>query len=350
MRNAAAKAIDWTEQGLVPDSVIRHGIRQLLRQRIARLGTEDCESLARCKSAFIRDMDDSPVAPLPHKANEQHYEVPSEFFQKVLGERNKYSCCYWGRGVTDLNTAEIEALRITCEHAGLENGMDILELGCGWGSLTLCMARTYPDSRITAVSNSGTQRSYITRMARRQDLHNVEVITCDMNAFNTLERFDRVVSVEMFEHMRNYRVLFERISNWLKPGGRFFMHIFCHRDVPYAFEDRDETDWMSRHFFSGGMMPSDDLPLHFQTHLGLVNQWRWNGRHYEKTANAWLQNMDRMKPVLFPLLQKTYGPDSARQWWMRWRMFFMACAELFACADGQQWWVSHYLFEKRYPA
>ena len=225
--------------------------------------------------------------------------------------------------------------------------MDILELGCGWGSLTLCMARTFPDSRITAVSNSRTQRDCITRMARQQNLHNVEVITCDMNDFSNSKQYDRIVSVEMFEHMRNYRALLERVSDWLKPGGRFFMHIFCHRDAPYAFEERDATDWMSRHFFSGGMMPSDDLPLYFQDHLQIVRQWRWDGRHYEKTANAWLQNMDRMKPVLLPLFQRTYGQDSAGQWWMRWRMFFMACAELFGYADGQQWWVSHYLFEKR---
>ena len=347
MKNAAAKAIDWTEQGLVPDSVIRHGIRQLLRQRIDRLQTDDCELMAESKAAFIESMNQSAIAPLPHKANEQHYEVPSEFFMKVLGAHNKYSCCYWDHGVTNLDTAEAQALRITSEHAGLENGMDILELGCGWGSLTLCMARAFPDSRITAVSNSVTQRESITRIARQQNLHNVRIITCDMNEFSTPEQFDRVVSVEMFEHMRNYRVLFERISGWLKPGGRFFMHIFCHRDVPYAFEEMNASDWMSRHFFSGGMMPCDDLPLHFQEHLRLVRQWRWDGRHYEKTANAWLQNMDRMKPVLLPLLHKTYGPDSARKWWMRWRMFFMACAELFGYADGQQWWVSHYLFEKR---
>jgi cyclopropane-fatty-acyl-phospholipid synthase len=292
-------------------------------------------------------MDNSSIAPLPRKANEQHYEIPTDFFLKVLGDHNKYSCCYWGADTADLSTAEADALRITCKRANLENGMNILELGCGWGALTLWMARMYPESRITAVSNSVTQREYITRMARQQNLENIEVITCDMNDFSTRNRFDRVVSVEMFEHMRNYRILFESISSWLKPGGRFFMHIFCHRDVPYAFEEKDQTDWMSRYFFSGGMMPSDDLPLHFQEHLRLVRQWRWNGQHYEKTANAWLQNMDRMRPVLYPLLQKTYGSDSAQQWWMRWRMFFMACAELFGYDAGQQWWVSHYLFERQ---
>jgi len=312
MQSAAAKAINWTEQGLVPDTVIRHGIRRLLRGRIADLHSNDCESMVDCRSDFIRHMNESAIAPLSFKANEQHYEVPTEFFLNILGNRSKYSCCYWNTGITDLNTAEDDALRITCEHAGLEDGMDILELGCGWGSLTLWMARMFPNSRITAVSNSASQRKYITRLAERQNLDNVDALTCDMNEFVSLSRFDRIVSVEMFEHMRNYRVLFKRISGWLKPGGRFFMHIFCNRDVPYAFEEKDETDWMSSHFFSGGMMPSDELPLHFQEHLRFVRQWRWNGCHYEKTANAWLQHMDLKKQVLWPILEKTYGPEHTR--------------------------------------
>jgi len=350
MQKAAAKAIDWSEQGLVPDTVIRHGIRRLLRKRLDGLRSHDCEALARLKADFIQSMGRSAIAPLPFKANEQHYEVPTGFFIEVLGAQQKYSCCHWSHETRDLDSAETEALMMTCEHAGLRDGMEILELGCGWGSLTTWMARHYPHSRITAISNSASQGEHIRQQARQLGLDNIVVKTCDMNDFVSSDTYDRIVSVEMFEHMRNYQELFGRISHWLKPDGRFFMHIFCHRDTPYAFEENNETDWMSRHFFSGGMMPSDDLPLHFQDHLGLVRQWRWDGRHYEKTANAWLQNMDRMKPVLFPLLQKTYGPDSARQWWMRWRMFFMACAELFGYADGQQWWVSHYLFEKRQSA
>ena len=347
MMNAAAKAIDWSEQGLVPDSVIRHGIKRLLKKRIAELHTDDCQAMARKKHLFVQGMGQSAIALLPLKANEQHYEVPADFFLNLLGNQNKYSCCYWGKGVTGLNTAESESLRITCERAGLQDGMDILELGCGWGSLTLWMASIYPNSRITAISNSGSQRDHIMKTARQQQLANVRVLTCDMNNFFTTETYDRVVSVEMFEHMRNYRTLFNRISKWLKPEGRFFMHIFCHRDVPYAFEEKQATDWMSRHFFSGGMMPSDDLPLHFQEHLSFLHQWRWDGRHYEKTANAWLQQMDAKKQVLWPVLEETYGEQFTQQWWMRWRMFFMACAELFGYDNGQQWWVSHYLFEKR---
>jgi cyclopropane-fatty-acyl-phospholipid synthase len=347
MPTATARAINWTEQGLVPDNVIRHAIRGLLKRRLAGLGTDNCQVMADNQADFIRGMNQDAVAPLPHRANEQHYEVPSDFFLHVLGAQGKYSCGYWDSGITDLDAAEVEALQITCEHAGLEDGMDILELGCGWGSLTLWMARRFPNSRITAISNSGSQQQHIERLAREQQAGNVSVLLRDMNDFFCLEKFDRIVSVEMFEHMRNYRALFGRISGWLRPGGRFFMHIFCHRDVPYAFEDRNDTDWMSRHCFSGGMMPSDDLPLHFQEHLRVLRQWRWNGRHYEKTANAWLQNMDRNRQILWPILQRTYGPEFTRQWWMRWRMFFMACAELFGYDNGRQWWVSHYLFEKR---
>jgi cyclopropane-fatty-acyl-phospholipid synthase len=347
MQNAAGKAIDWTEQGLVPDTVIRHGIKRLLRRRLALLHADNCELVADTKADFIQAMNRSAIALLPCKANDQHYEVPADFFLNILGTHHKYSCCHWQDGVTDLSTAEADALSITCERAELEDGMEILELGCGWGSLTLRMARLFPNSRITAVSNSQSQREHIVRLTQAQGLDNVKVLTSDMNDFVTPDQFDRIVSVEMFEHMRNYRELFARISGWLKPRGRFFLHIFCHRDVPYAFEDRTATDWMSRHFFSGGMMPCDDLPLHFQEHLRFLSQWRWNGRHYERTANAWLQNMDQRKAVLWPILQKAYGSEATQQWWMRWRMFFMACAELFGYDDGQQWWVSHYLFEKR---
>ncbi len=346
MQNAAAKAIDWSEQGLVPDTVIRHGIRRLLKKRLDNLDSHRCETVADHKAQFIESMARSEIAPLPNKANEQHYEVPTDFFLKVLGPQNKYSCCHWSDATKNLASAEEEALRITCEHAGLRDGMDILELGCGWGSLTLWMARHYPHSRVTAISNSSSQGEHIRQRALRLGLDNVDVKTSDMNDFAAEDTYDRIVSVEMFEHMRDYQTLFHRISNWLKPGGRFFMHIFCHRDTPYAFEENNETDWMSRHFFSGGIMPSDDLPLHFQRDLTCLRHWRWDGRHYEKTANAWLLNMDENKEQLWPVMEATYGA-AAQQWWMRWRMFFMACAELFGYDNGQQWWVSHYLFEKK---
>jgi cyclopropane-fatty-acyl-phospholipid synthase len=248
--------------------------------------------------------------------------------------------------VSDLGAAEAAALDATCARAGLEDGQDILELGCGWGSLTLFMAARYPKGRITAVSNSNSQRAYIEAEARRRRLSNVRVVTEDMNTFNAPGEFDRVVSVEMFEHLRNWRAMFGRVAAWLKPGGRFFLHVFCHRSVPYAFEDLDVFDWMSRHFFSGGMMPSDELGARFQCEMRLVSRWRWDGTHYERTANAWLANMDANREALWPILERTYGAESAEIWWNRWRIFFMACAELFGYRAGQEWWVGHYLFEQ----
>ena len=339
-------AMDLTEQGYVPDSVIRMGIRRLVKQRLDEIQSDDTEASADLQYRFVQKMYTSQIAPLPEKANEQHYEIPAEFFNHVLGTHMKYSSCYWTPDSHTLSEAEAKALMLTCAHAQLADHMNILELGCGWGSLTLWMAEMYPNSRITAVSNSRSQRKFILQRAALRGLDNIEVITCDMNDFATDARFDRIVSVEMFEHMRNYPVLFQRIHDWLLPQGRFFMHIFVHRSVPYAFEDNGPGDWMSRHFFSGGIMPSDDLPLFFQTHLKIRHRWRWDGTHYEKTANTWLENMDDNKDVLWPIFEKTYGAKNAQQWWMRWRMFFMACAELFGYENGQQWWVSHYLFER----
>jgi cyclopropane-fatty-acyl-phospholipid synthase len=345
MTAASRLAINWVEQGLVPDTVIRQGIRRLLARRIEAIGAADCIASAEVAEAMIEAMDASPIAVVPELANAQHYEVPADFFDQVLGPRRKYSACHWGEGVRDLAQAEIEALILTCDHAGLEDGQDILELGCGWGSLSLWMAEHYPRASITAVSNSRSQKAYIEARARQAGLCNLRVITADMNDFSSGEQFDRVVSVEMFEHMRNWRLLMQHIHGWLKPGGHFFMHVFCHRSTPYLFEDEGPTDWMGRHFFSGGLMPSDDLPLRFQNHLKLVRHWRWDGRHYERTLNAWLATMDSRRNEVMPILSRTYGADG-ELWWQRWRIFFMACAELFGYDRGQQWWLSHYLFER----
>jgi len=346
-QQATAAALRWVEQGLAPDPLVRLGIRRLLQGRLAELRSGDAEAAAVQTRDFLDQMRQAPLALVPEKANAQHYEVPAAFFGAVLGPHRKYSSCWWPEGVQTLEQAEAAALGASCERAGLADGQQVLELGCGWGSLSLWMAANYPGSTITALSNSHSQRAYIEAEAARRGLANLRVITQDINAFDTQERFDRVVSVEMFEHLRNWPRAFSHVARWLRPGGRFFMHVFAHREAPYAFVERDASDWMSRHFFSGGMMPSDDLALHCQDNLQLLQRWRWDGRHYQRTAAAWLRNMDGQREALMPLFEATYGKAEAGLWWTRWRLFFLSVEELFGFAGGQQWWVSHYLFEKR---
>jgi cyclopropane-fatty-acyl-phospholipid synthase len=345
-QSLAGASISWVERGLVPDPLVRAGIRRLCEQRRAEIRADDAEASGELTERFIESMRRAPIAPLPHLANEQHYEVPAEFFALTLGPQRKYSSAWWPDGTTTLGEAEEAALALTAERAQLADGQQVLELGCGWGSLTLWMARRFPASRIVGVSNSHSQRESIMARARAAGLDNVEIRTADINQFASLGGFDRIVSVEMFEHLRNWPEMFGRVNAWLRPGGRFFMHVFCHRNVPYEFVDGGESDWMSRYFFSGGMMPSDELATRFQEDLRLLERWRWDGRHYEKTANAWLANLDANRETLMPVLAATYGERDAALWMQRWRLFFMACAELFGYRKGQEWWVSHYLFER----
>ena len=335
------------EKGLLPDSIIRGGIRKLVEKRLQEIQSNNCEAGIASLTLFIKAMNVANIAEVPELANAQHYEVPAEFFHLCLGNQGKYSSCFWMPETECLDEAEILALKQTCDHADIQDGQHILELGCGWGSLSLWMATHYPKSQITGVSNSNSQREYIMQMAKSLGIANLNIITADMNVFEAPEKYDRIVSVEMFEHMRNWQLLYGKVADWLKPNGKFFKHIFVHRSTPYLFEVQEKDDWMSQYFFSGGMMPSDDLPLQFQDSLKIKQRWRWDGTHYEKTANAWLLNMDANKEAITPILVQTYGAKEAEMWRNRWRMFYMACAELFGYNNGQEWWVTHYLFEKR---
>ena len=346
MSTVASRAISWTESGLVPDSVIRSGIRRLLENKLAEIRADDVEAASQITNDFVRMMDESPIALVPELANEQHYEVPAAFYDQVLGRHRKYSCGYWPDGVDTLDASEEAALAETVARAEIEDGMQVLDLGCGWGSVSLYIAERFPNASVLSVSNSGSQREYIAARAAERGLANIEVVTCDMNDFATERRFDRVVSVEMFEHMRNYGILFDRIHDWLMPNGRFFLHIFTHRSTPYEYIDKGPGDWMSRHFFSGGIMPSAGLPLRFARKLAIDAQWTWNGKHYARTCRAWLKQMDRNKGAVMPILEDTYGAGNANRWFMRWRMFFMACEELFRYQGGTEWFVSHYRFRR----
>jgi len=344
--NLKERLLGLAEAGMLPDFLLRLGIRSLCRKRLENLHINDCEKAAEAESAHIREADRATLAPDPHKANDQHYEVPAQFYERVLGPRLKYSCCEWSKNTKTLAQAEENALARTCKRARLENGQSILELGCGWGSLSLWMAEKYPQSQITSLSNSNSQRKFIEDRAHQKGFRNLTVVTEDINDFETAATFERVVSVEMFEHVRNHRELFRRIDSWLKPRGLLFTHVFCHRFSSYPFLDMGTDDWMAKYFFSGGTMPGDALFPRIAGSLELEQHHRWSGQHYSRTAESWLQNLDQQKSSLLKLFQVNVESAEARKIFNRWRIFFLACAETFGFAKGQEWWVSHYLFRK----
>jgi cyclopropane-fatty-acyl-phospholipid synthase len=329
--------IGAAERVPLPDLVIRAAIQQLCSRTATRLARGDAENDA----AFADEMAARAIAEHTTEANAQHYEVPAAFFALVLGPNRKYSSCFYKEPASTLQEAEEEALRQSVEHADLADGQSILELGCGWGSLALWMARQFPKSKITAVSNSRTQRQYIESAAASRGLKNLAVITQDMNVFDPERQFDRIVSIEMFEHMMNWRELMTRVKSWLKPDGRFFMHIFTHRAGAYLFDAGDADDWIAQHFFTGGVMPSHCLIRQYADLFEVEKEWRWSGTHYQRTAMAWLANFDAHRDEIEAVLRNVYGGDT-ELWMRRWRWFFLATAGLFGYADGSEWGVSHY--------
>ena len=342
--------IRMAEKAWLPDSLIRFGIRRLQAQRIQQETCRDTAQQNDAKRAFVERLKQSPLVLFADQANEQHYELPPEFFQLVMGDHLKYSCCYFSRPDEALTEAEARMLALTCERADIRDGQKILELGCGWGSLTHWIGARYPNAQILAVSNSALQRRFIEQQCRERGIDNVSIVTQNFETFEAPSSYDRIVSVEMFEHLRNWEAALERVSEWLRPDGAFFAHVFCHRDLPYTYEPGGPEDWMGNYFFSGGLMPSDDLFHHFQKDLVLRDHWTVDGRHYQRTANAWLANMDRNRGAILRILARHYGERGARLWFQRWRIFFMACSELWGYNGGQEWWVGHYKFMPKPPA
>ena len=344
--------IDLCEHGYIPDALARAGMRSLMKRRLIGEGDKDGEARSARFNRFLDQLRTSPIAIETEAANSQHYEVPAAFFRHHLGPRLKYSCCLYPTTRETLALAEEAMLALCAERAGLADGQRILDLGCGWGSFALWAAERYPRARVVGLSNSSGQRAFILDRAAARGLTNLDVVTGDVAGFDfSVERladgFDRVVSIEMFEHMKNYGLLLAKIARWLKPDGRLFVHIFAHRLLAYHFEDDDRSDWMSRYFFTGGTMPSENLLLNFQDDLRVLRQWWVGGKHYQRTANQWLAGLDAARAPIMEIFRAGYGQAEAAIWFQRWRMFYMAVAELFGFDGGNQWGVAHYLLAPR---
>lgn len=335
-------ALSLAENGLLPYFLLRFGIRQRLKKKLEIEQSRGPDAFSR----FKQDLESSDLAVDTDKANEQHYEVPSEFYTQVLGPYLKYSSGYWPEGCTSLEHSERASLELVAERAQLEDGQDVLELGCGWGSFSLWAAATFPNSNFTSVSNSFSQAEFINGEARKRGITNLKIVTCDINNFDTDTEHDRIVSIEMFEHVRNYATLFQKLSHWLKNDGRMFVHVFSHKKHAYAYDSKNPSEWMARHFFTGGIMPSHDLLPSFDKHIQMEESWQLDGTHYQRTSEAWLENMNKNESSIRPVFESVYGKENANQWMWRWRLFFLACAELFGYKNGSEWGVSHYRFKK----
>ena len=341
VRDSLARlAIQQAEIRRIPDSVIRSGMRRVIGGRLR--AEADLDPTAR--RDFWEQAWRGPIAIETESANEQHYEVPPEFFDIVLGPRRKYSAALWPSGIGDLASAEDEALLAYEERAGLADGQSILDLGCGWGSFSLWAAERYPSSDVVAVSNSAPQREFISRVAAEQSLSNLEVVTADINEFSPGRRFDRVVSIEMLEHVRNHRAVFERIRHWVEDDGAVFIHVFSHKELAYPYEVEGPASWMAETFFTGGVMPSPTLlPSAAEPYFDLSDTWWIDGTHYSKTLEAWLDRQDARAEDVRNAIEPVYGSETER-WEQRWRMFFMACSEMFNYRGGTEWGVVHHLF------
>ena len=333
----------FISRGLIPDSLLRRGVRNQGRQRLQMMKNTD---LKQEYLTFLKQASSGKIAVHTDDANNQHYEVDSEFFQYCLGKNLKYSSCYWNDDTSSLDEAEDIMLDLYCKRAKIKDGMTILDVGCGWGSLSLYLAQKYPKSKITGVSNSNSQRKFIEKLGYERNLHNLNIVTKDINSFDTNKKFDRIISIEMFEHTKNSKILMDSINKWLAPDGLFFMHVFAHKYNPYYFDTEQKNAWMAKYFFTGGMMPNHDLFKDLESDLNYQKSWMLSGTHYEKTSNAWLEKMDSNKTKILELFRRNNSNSVAKKKFYFWRLFFIACAEIFGYNGGSEWIISHHLFKK----